>query len=70
MALDAPKAKTEVLGLPSVDRVACPSLDSAAEAAWDALADQREQELARDTVAAVPLEVAVARLDARFTERR
>jgi hypothetical protein len=42
-------------------------LDLAAEVAWDALADQREHELASGAVSAMPLEAAVARLEARFS---
>lgn len=41
-------------------------VDADAEAAWDELADRREQELETGTAEAVPLEVAVARLEARF----
>ena len=37
-----------------------------AEAAWDELADRREQELQTGAAKAIPLEVAVARLEARF----
>ena len=40
--------------------------DADAEAAWDALADQRDQELQAGAIEAVPLEVAIARLEARF----
>lgn len=40
--------------------------DSDAEAAWDELAGKREQELQAGVVEPVPLEVAVARLEARF----
>jgi hypothetical protein len=45
-----------------------PTAATAAEidAAWDALADEREQALRDGTVAAVPLDVAMARLEARF----
>jgi hypothetical protein len=44
------------------------SLDSDAEveAAWDSVADARESELAAGTVARVPLEEALNRLEARF----
>jgi hypothetical protein len=42
------------------------SVDARAEAAWDKLADEREQELAVGTAATVPLDVATARLEARF----
>ena len=44
------------------------SLDSDAEveAAWDAIADAREAQLNTGATAAVPLEAALARLEARF----
>ena len=40
--------------------------DGEMEAAWDAVADMREEEIEAGVVEAVPLEVAVARLEARF----
>ena len=40
--------------------------DTEAQAAWDALADQREKELETGTVQSVPLDVVIARLEARF----
>jgi putative addiction module component (TIGR02574 family) len=40
--------------------------DAEAEAAWDALADERERALQDGTVEAVTLEAAMARLKARF----
>jgi Putative addiction module component len=40
--------------------------DPQAEAEWDALADQREQELRSGAANALPVEVAIARLEARF----
>lgn len=40
--------------------------DAEAEAAWDAVADAREQELASGASVAVPLEEALAKLEARF----
>lgn len=65
--------QAEVLRLSPADRaklldrlIASLDVDAGSEAAWDELADQREQELATGVVAAVPLEVAVARLEARF----
>lgn len=65
--------QAEVLRLSPADRarlldrlVASLDVDATVEAAWDALADQREQELSSGTVESVPLEVAVARLEARF----
>lgn len=65
--------QAEVLRLPPADRarlldrlIASLDTDAGAEAAWDALADQREQELSAGTAIAVPLEVVVAGLEARF----
>lgn len=65
--------QAEVLRLSSADRaklldrlIASLDADADAEAAWDELADQREQELQAGTAEAVPLEVALARLEARF----
>jgi putative addiction module component (TIGR02574 family) len=40
--------------------------DAEAEAAWDAIADARENELASGTASAIPLEEAITRLEARF----
>jgi hypothetical protein len=40
--------------------------DPEAEEAWDALADQREEELEVGVVQPVPLAIAIARLEARF----
>jgi hypothetical protein len=65
--------QAEVLRLSPANRarlldrlVASLDVDASAEAAWDAVADQREQELISGTVEAVPLDVVVARLEARF----
>lgn len=65
--------QAEVLRLPPADRaklldrlIATLDVDAGAEAAWDALADQREQELDAGTAETVPLAVAVARLEARL----
>ncbi len=65
--------QAEVLRLSPADRarlldrlVASLDVDGSVEAAWDVIADQREQELTSSTLEAVPLEVAVARLEARF----
>jgi hypothetical protein len=41
-------------------------VDAEAEAAWDAVADAREAEVAAGTVAAVPLHEALGRLEGRF----
>jgi len=66
--------QAEVLRLPPADRaklldrlIASLDVDAGVEAAWDELADQREQELATGAVAAVPVDVAIARLEARFS---
>lgn len=40
--------------------------DAEVEAAWDAVADAREAEVAAGSVSAVPLEEALTRLQARF----
>lgn len=65
--------QAEVLRLSPADRarlldrlIASLDVDAGAEVAWDTLADQREQELGAGQLEAVPLEVAVARLEARF----
>jgi hypothetical protein len=65
--------QAEVLRLSPADRarlldrlLASLDVDAGVEAAWDRLADQREQEIGSGAVEAVPLAVAVARLEARF----
>lgn len=65
--------QAEVLRLSPADRarlldrlVASLDVDVSVEAAWDAVADQREQELSSGAVEAVPLEIAIAKLEARF----
>ncbi|SBT08387.1 conserved hypothetical protein [Candidatus Accumulibacter aalborgensis] len=65
--------QAEVLRLSLADRarlldrlIASLDVDCEAEAAWDALADEREQELETGAVQPVPLDVAIARLEARF----
>lgn len=65
--------QAEVLRLPPADReklldrlIASLDVDASVEAAWDQLADQREKELATGAATAVPFEVAIARLEARF----
>ena len=67
--------QAEVLRLPPADRAKLldrliasldADADADADAAWDALVDQREQELQAGTAETVPLEAAVARLEARF----
>ena len=66
--------QAEVLRLSPADRahlldrlVASLDVDESAEAAWDELADKREKELSSRSVESVPLEVAIARLEARFS---
>jgi putative addiction module component (TIGR02574 family) len=65
--------QAEVLRLSPADRarlldrlVASLDVDDKTEAAWDALADRREHELAAGTVEAISLSETVARLEARF----
>jgi hypothetical protein len=65
--------EAEVLRLSPTDRarlldrlVASLDVDSDAEAAWDAVADHREQELESGAVESVAIEVAVANLESRF----
>jgi hypothetical protein len=65
--------QAEVLRLPPQDRahlldrlIASLDIDTQAEEAWDLLADQREQEMEAGAVQPVPLDVAIARLEARF----
>lgn len=65
--------QAEVLRLSSADRsrlldrlIASLDADSEAEAAWDAVADMREQELEAGTAPLLPLNVVIARLEARF----
>jgi len=65
--------QAEVLRLSPANRarlldrlIASLDVDTGAEAAWDQVAEDREQELAAGTAVAVPLDVAIARLEARF----
>ena len=65
--------QAEVLRLSPSDRarlldrlIASLDVDTQAEDAWDAVADQREGELETGTAQGVPLDVATARLEARF----
>ena len=48
--------------------IASLDVDSDAEVAWSDLADKREQELETGVVRSVPLDIAIARLEARFPE--
>lgn len=65
--------QAEVLRLSSKDRarlldrlIASLDADAEAEAAWDAVADRREEEIESGAVQPVPLEAALVRLEARF----
>lgn len=73
MTITLETLQAEVLRLSPADRaklldrlIASLDVDAGAEAAWDKLASEREQELAVGTASAVPLDVAIARLEARF----
>ncbi|MDP2868123.1 addiction module protein [Methyloversatilis sp.] len=73
MTITLETLQAEVLRLSPADRaklldrlIASLDVDAGAEAAWDKLADEREQELVAGAAAAVPLDVAIARLEARF----
>lgn len=73
MATSLEALQAEVLRLAPSDRARLLerlilSLDSDAEtdAAWDAVAEAREAEITTGAVSAVPLEDALARLEARF----
>jgi hypothetical protein len=73
MTITLETLQAEVLRLSPAERarlldrlIASLDVDAGAEAAWDKLADEREQQLAAGVAAAVPLEVAIARLEARF----
>ena len=65
--------QAEVLRLSTADRaklldrlIVSLDVDPDTEAAWDELADTREREIEAGTAKAVPLEVAIARLETRF----
>lgn len=73
MTINLETLQAEVLRLSPADRaklldrlIASLDVDAGAEAAWDKLADEREREFAVGAAAAVPLDVAIARLEARF----
>lgn len=73
MTVNLETLQAEVLRLSPADRaklldrlIASLDVDAGAEAAWDKLADEREQALADGRATAVPLEVVIARLEARF----
>lgn len=66
--------EAEVCKLPPADRaklldhlVASLDVDAEIEAAWDALADEREQALLDGTAVDVPLDQVMTRLRARFS---
>jgi hypothetical protein len=63
----------EVLHLSPADRarlldrlITSLDVDAEAEAAWDSLAEEREQELTSGTAEAVSIDIVVARLETRF----
>mgnify|MGYP001791713028 CR=1 FL=1 len=65
--------QAEVLRLSPSDRarlldrlIASLDVDAQAEAAWDAVADEREGQLQSGAAQAVSLDVAIARLETRF----
>jgi len=65
--------QAEVLRLSPADRaklldrlIASLDVDAGVEAAWDKLADEREQELAAGSANTVPADEAIARMEARF----
>ena len=65
--------QAEVMRLSPADRatlldslIASLDIDADAEAAWDELADRREDDLETGAAQAIPLDVAVARLEVLF----
>jgi putative addiction module component (TIGR02574 family) len=73
MATSLEALQAEVLRLSPSDRarllerlIVSLDSDAEAEAAWDAVADAREAEVGSGAATAVPLEEAIARLEARF----
>lgn len=73
MAATVEWLEAEVLKLPSADKsrllerlIASLDEDPQIEAAWDAVADAREDELKSGRVNPVPLDEVLARLEARF----
>lgn len=71
MTLEA--LETEVFRLSPTDRsrllehlIASLDVDEEMEAAWDAVAEQREVEIESGAAALVPFEAAIARLETRF----
>ena len=47
----------------------CTAVDDEVEAAWEAVADGREADVAAGKVRPIPFEEAIARLEARFQVR-
>ena len=75
MSIAVETLQAEVLRLSPADRarlldrlIASLDTDASAEAAWDELAERREQELSAGAEIAIPFEVVVARLEGRFPE--
>ena len=73
MSMTLETLQAEILRLSRTDRarlldrlIAGLDSDAEGEAEWDALADNREQELDLGSAQPVPLDVAIARLEARF----
>jgi hypothetical protein len=73
MSIELEVLQAQVLRLSATDRarlldrlIASLDTDVGAEAAWDALADEREANLDSGQVNLFPLEVVVARLESRF----
>jgi putative addiction module component (TIGR02574 family) len=73
MSIELEVLQAHVLRLSATDRarlldrlIASLDTDVGDEAAWDALADQRENSLDSGQVQVTPLEIVVARLESRF----
>lgn len=73
MATSLDALEAEILRLSPPDRarllerlIASLDSDAEADAAWDAVADAREAELTSGSASVIPLEEALARLEARF----
>jgi hypothetical protein len=65
--------QAEVLRLPTADRaklldrlITSLDVDAEIEAEWDSIAEDREQELNSGAREAIPVEIVIARLEARF----
>ena len=73
MSIELEVLQAQVLRLSAADRarlldrlIASLDADAGAEAAWDALADEREAGLHSGQTESIPLEIVVARLETRF----